>query len=411
MGLIRRFDLLFAYLSQKRDSDYSHLHDDKVKILIDFTQIPTKKAGVGVYALNLIKHLSLIDDDFHCYVLVQDDDTSLDDIDNSTVSIIKVKARLFRNFILRALLEQLYIPCLAFKLRVNVVHSLHYSFPLFLTAKKVVTVHDMSFFKYSKLYEPAKVFYFKTFIKMSSLLVDKIICVSESTRKDYVSKFDSARNKTEVIYHACSNEFTPNTPNIDDRAVSSVKSKYGIDSKYFLFIGTLEPRKNITAIIKAFDRFNNQNSNYKLVMVGKKGWYYKEIFELVKRLDLSDRIIFTGFIPEKEKPSLLVGATAFIYPSIYEGFGIPVLEAIACGTPTVTSNVSSIPEVAGDAALLVNPENSDEIFVAINKIVNDPDLRRDLKMRSLRQAEKFSWNNTAKETLVVYKDIAYRAKH
>ena len=374
-----------------------------MKILIDFTQISTQKAGVGVYALNLVKHLSMIDDDFHCYVLVQDDDVSLDDIHGGTISIIKIRSRIFRIFILRILLEQLYIPYLVFRLGINVVHSLHYSFPLFVMAKKVVTVHDMSFFKYPELHEPIKVAYFKAFIKMSSLLADKIICVSASTRKDYVSKFEAASNKTNVVYHACSNEFTPD---IDNSAVSRVKIKYGIDSEYFLFIGTLEPRKNILAIIRAFDRFNNQNGHYKLVIAGKKGWHYDDIFTLVQRLGIADRILFTGFVHETEKPSLLVGATAFIYPSIYEGFGIPVLEALACGTPTVTSNVSSMPEVAGDAALLVDPENSDEIFIAINKIVNDPNLRRELKMRSLQQAEKFSWMKTAKETYAVYKDLA-----
>lgn len=375
-----------------------------MKVLVDLSQIPVTKAGVGVYAVNLIQEIAKSQIDLCCYVLLQDDDTSLDFISCDKVRLIKVKATVFRKFIFRVLLEQLYIPYLVLNLKIDVVHSLHYSFPLIAKCKKVVTICDMTFYKFPQLHVLTKVIYFKTFIALSSYFANKIICISESTKNDYISKFNSAINKTDVVCLACSEEFNPN---IREDAIFSAKMKYGVEGDYFLFIGTIEPRKNISAIIIAFEQLSIVNHKYKLVIVGKKGWHYDEIFKLVQEHELNDKIIFTGFIDESEKPLLIAGATIFIYPSIYEGFGIPVLEALACGTPTITSNVSSMPEVAGNAALLVDPNNPQEIYKCIIRLLNDSVLYKELKNKSLQQASKFTWQKTAFETISIYMKSVY----
>ena len=164
-------------------------------------------------------------------------------------------------------------------------------------------------------------------------------------------------------------------------------------------------RKNIKNLILAFEKINRDNHNYQLVIVGKRGWHCNDVFDLAKKLSLNGKVLFTGFIDEEEKPYLLNGSKAFIYPSIYEGFGLPVLESLACGVPTITSNVSSLPEIAGDAALLIDPTNSDELYSNIKKLLTDPDLCKELKRKSLIQAQNFSWKKTAQWTIDIYSSL------
>ncbi len=379
------------------------VHDQTIKIMIDLTQIPIQKTGVGVYGLNLVKSISESDINNIYYIIVQDDEKSLNYITNKNFKFIRVKKKLFRKFILRWLLEQFYIPYLIFKFKIDVVHSLHYSFPIVtFGAKKVVTIHDMTFFKYPEMHIRIKKYYFKFFITIAPIFADKLIFISQSTLNDFRKLFHLEETKASVIYHGVSQLFNPN---IDRIRINFILNKYNIDKEYLLFIGTIEPRKNIKNIILSYYKLLNENSGYKLVIAGKKGWHFNEIFELIDELKLNEKIIFTGFINEDDKPFLIAGAKIFIYPSMYEGFGIPVLESISCGIPTITSNVSSLPEVVEDAAILINPLDVDELFLSMQKVLNDKNLYDLLKRKSILQANKFSWNKTAQKTIQIYNDL------
>lgn len=371
-----------------------------MNILIDFSQIPVQKMGVGVYGYNLIQNLAP-EPNMRFYILVQDDDYSLDKFESDTIKLIKVDSKKFRKLHFRLILEQLYIPYLAYKYSVDVIHSLHYSFPIMASARKIVTICDMIFYKYPELHLKSKVIYFRFFIWLTTKFADKVVCISKSTQMDYLNHFRTSPEFTTVIELGKDSSYRPD---IDRSEVKRVLDKYQITGDYILFIGTIEPRKNISNLILAYAKLIAEGFCYRLVIVGKKGWHYDGVFNLVNNLELTDKVIFTGFVDESEKPCFLVGATVFVYPSVYEGFGIPILEALACGTPTVTSNISSMPEVAGDAAVLIKPESSEEIYSAIKNILMSPPLQCELKVRSLRQASNFSWKKTAKMTIEVYRD-------
>ncbi len=374
-----------------------------MKILIDFTQIPIKKVGVGVYGYNLITWIDTLNNTNEYYIVIQNDDHCFSCVQNDRIKFIRVNSRFFRVFFFRILLEQVYLPILILKNKIDVIHSLHYSFPLIcFRAKNVVTIHDLTFFKFPELHTFFKRYYFKFFTHLSARFCDQIICVSNSTKFDLINYTRAKECKVRVIYLGRDETI----PIIQKYQISKTCVKYGIDivKKYILFIGTLEPRKNILTMLRTFSMFNNQFLDYQLVIVGQKGWYFDNLFDFVSKIN-SKNIIFTGFIDETEKPILLFGADFFVYPSLYEGFGIPVLEALSYSKPTITSNISSMPEVAGDAALLIDPSSEEEMLSAFIELATNKELRDKLISKCPAQVEKFSWKKTTTETLLTYNSI------
>ena len=371
-----------------------------MRILIDCSQIPLNKSGVGNYAVNLVREIARHDRINTYFLLLQSDETAFDDIQNANVFRIRVSSRVFRKLPFRLCLEQVFLPYLIVSLRVHVVHSLHYSFPLIrFRTKLTVTLADMTFFLMPKNHTFLKRHYFRMFILLAAGLADRIIVVSNSTRRDFLKRFPAAKNKVATIPLG-----KPALPVI--RGASKVfagqPAPFNTEQEYILFIGTLEPRKNVNSLISAYHRLNQTKPRGPLVIVGAKGWDYEETFQLVFRLGVGEKVIFTGFIDDCEKFALLQNATVFVYPSFYEGFGIPVLEALSLGVPTIASNVSSMPEVAGDAALLVDPRNVEELANALNTLLENPSLRRDMSIKGIEQAGKFNWERTARETIGVY---------
>lgn len=370
-----------------------------MKVLVDLSQIPCQKVGVGVYACETFKRVLAMNNEDEFYIVLQDDDKDLEKI-LPTAHKIFVSSQVFRIFIFRFLLEQIYIPYLCLKYKIDIIHSLHYSFPLLCYwVKRIVTIHDLTFFIYPEVHTRVKRCYFRYFIILASRLSDAVICVSESTRNDLFKYVNGIKAKVYVVPLAVS------ILKISDVDVKSVRDKYAIVGDYILFIGTLEPRKNICNLLKSFGGNDKLSSNYQLVLVGKKGWYYQSMFDMIRQLNIEKSVIMTGFVTEKEKFSLLSAASVFVYPSIYEGFGLPVLEAIGYGIPTVTSNVSSLPEVAGDAALLVNPDKVEDLSNAIEVILTNNSLQAEMKLKSVEQANKYSWENTAKQTIGIYHSL------
>jgi glycosyltransferase involved in cell wall biosynthesis len=225
---------------------------------------------------------------------------------------------------------------------------------------------------------------------------DALIAISQHTANDLVRLTGVARERVHVIPLAADPRFAP----VHDL---TVPARYGIGAPYLLYLGTLEPRKNLTALLHAFARSNGGDT--KLVLAGAKGWMFEEIFNTVTKLGIASRVVFPGFVEEADLPALLNGATAFVYPSEYEGFGLPVLEAMSCGAPVITTNVSSLPEVAGDAGLLVPPGDVEALYGALRRVLSEPTLREEMKHKGLERAAQFSWMRTAQETVDVYHHV------
>ena len=298
-------------------------------------------------------------------------------------------------------MEQLYIPYLILRHHVDLVHSWHYSFPLFtFGAKKIVTIHDMTFFLYPELHTRTKTRYFRMFTRLAARRADGLIFNSRSTLDDFVKLIGECSAPAAVVHIASKEDLVPVS---DKNAIAGVKEKFGIGERFVLFIGTIEPRKNLPRLLNAFERFVNDGFDGQLVIAGKKGWHCDDL--LNDREKLRDRIVLTGFVSDFEKACLLSSAISFVYPSIYEGFGIPVLEAMSFGLPTLTSNISSMPEVAGDAALLIDPLDEDQMYGSLTAVCCDESLRQTLSEKSLVRSRQFTWSKAAQVACQMYEEV------
>lgn len=382
-----------------------------MNIAIDLTQIPADKTGIGIYALNLVReilYLNNTSNKFNIYFFAQDDDNEWQELinnsNNKQCHLIPIKSSIFRKLIFRFFFEQVLLPRKCNKLKIEVIYSFHYTMPYLTRIKRVVTIPDMTFYLFPEMHQKIKRLYFKTLIPLSLKRSSRTITISESTKTDLLKRFPYMDPDKVAVIHLGVNISSPPVQ------AKEHLEKFGLqEKKYFLFVGTLEPRKNIPGIIEAFHHVINTNDNdkkdYKLVIMGKKGWFYREIFEPVKKYHLEESVIFTGYVSGEAKQSLLAHAFLFVYPSFYEGFGLPVLEAMVYGVPVITGNVSSLPEVSGDAALLINPHNWQEIAAAMLKLLSDRKLVEELAKRSIMQAQRFSWRHTAEKTLALFDSL------
>ena len=272
--------------------------------------------------------------------------------------------------------------------------------------KSVVTVHDLTFLLFPEFHTKKNIELMMNGLNGGLKLADRIIADSQSTKEDLVQQLKIPQDRINVIYLGVGAEYKQ-AP--DGNKDSNILKKYSLQDPYLLFIGVIEPRKNLVRLIRAFYYLKEDKKiEHKLVIAGRKGWLYDDIFETVATLKLRNDVIFTGYIPDEDMPSLIRGSDFFVYPSLYEGFGLPPLEAMACGTPVITSNVSSLPEVVGDGALLVDPHSVEEISGGMAKLLEDDVLRKKLVRKGLERAKRFTWDRVARETLKVYEEI-YRA--
>lgn len=282
--------------------------------------------------------------------------------------------------------------------KVDVFHSSDWVQPP-TKAAKVTTIHDFGFIKYPDTAHPKIKAVMTRRFKWIKREVDLIIAISETTKKDIIEILEIPKEKIRVVYEAAPTDINQIK---DKKIIDKVKKRFGIKADYLLSVATLEPRKNLKRIIQAFKILASQYPRLSLVVAGKSGWD-EEVNRLTKK-KLS-RIIFTDYINrEIELAALYSGASCFVFPSLYEGFGLPVLEAMKCGCPVITSNVSSLPEVAGEAAFLVDPLNVEEIARGIKKVIGDKKRREMLVKKGFAQVKKFSWEKTARQTLKVYQE-------
>lgn len=281
--------------------------------------------------------------------------------------------------------------------------------PLHCPVPGVVTVHDMGYHHYPEAHRRAQRWYLAWTTRRHANVAHRIIADSEATQADLMKLYHADSNRVQVVYLGRD----PQLKRVkDSQQILTTKRKYGITNDYLLYLGTLQPRKNLIRLIKAFHHAVSvlQNRTLQLVIAGRRGWLYDEIFAQVTRLKLTDRVIFTDYLPDIDKPALLSGALAYVFPSLYEGFGLPVLEAMACGTPVLTSNTSSLPEVAGDAAILVNPHNPADIATGLIALLTNPTLRQQCITRGYQQLEKFSWQRSAEKIWQILQELGVGSK-
>jgi glycosyltransferase involved in cell wall biosynthesis len=282
--------------------------------------------------------------------------------------------------------------------------------PLIHPQRSVATVHDLGYHYYPEAHTLFQNMYLRWSTRYNARAATCVLADSAATRRDLLHYYRVPESKITVVYPGCDESLTPVT---DPALLAAVRARYGIPGPYLLYVGTLHPRKNLGALINAFasgfyspaPHLRSLFSDLYLVLAGQKGWLYDDVFAQVQRLNLGERVLFTGYVPDTDLPALLSGALAFVYPSLYEGFGLPVLEAMACGTPVICSNVSSLPEMAGDAALLVDPRDVDDMADAIAQLMADEGLRRELVDRGFRQISKFSWQRSADQVLHILEDV------
>lgn len=281
----------------------------------------------------------------------------------------------------------------------------HYA-PRFSPVPSVISIMDLSFLHFAELFNKSDLYQLKNWTKYSVKKATKIITISNSSRNDILKTYQVPEEKVLTIYPGIKQAVTLE-PHV--YAMNELKAKYAISDNYILFVGTLQPRKNISRLIEAFAKIKEEDLDLKhveLVIIGKKGWLYEEILEAPKKFGIEDKVKFLEGVNDNELTTFYKHALCYVLPSLYEGFGLPVVEAMKHGCPVITSNSSSLPEAGGDAALYIDPENIEDIATKITKVVNDKDLRHELSEKGKKQAAKFSWEKTAKETLKVLVDIA-----
>jgi len=301
----------------------------------------------------------------------------------------------------RILWEQALAPIECRRQRLDLLHSPAYVQPLLATCRSVVTVHDLSFVLMPEAFRPANRLYLALLTRLSVRRADRVVAVSESTRQDVIRLLGVPGEKVAVVHHGIEPEFRP-LP--DAGRVEQFRRSRGLPERYVLYVGTLEPRKGVPTLLRAYALARRElGIEHRLVLAGGKGWGYGQIFGLVDELGLRDDVLFPGFVPLHELPLWYNGASLFAYPSRYEGFGMPVVEAMACGTPVVTSRSSSLPEVVGDAGVLVEPGDVPGLAAALARVLGDDDYRDDLRRRGLERATRFSWDEAARRTVEVYR--------
>ncbi|MBN1384727.1 MAG: glycosyltransferase family 4 protein [Elusimicrobia bacterium] len=373
-----------------------------MRIGINARYLQKETSGIINYLLNLILNLKKIDKESKYTLFFGNDKPIPAEVlgDNFRSDIPRMPTN---SQIMRVLWEHLYLPLTIKKLKIDIFHEPSFIAPVFKKCPTVITIYDLAFLYYPECFTRRNVMYFKAMLTGSINKADAIIAISENTKRDIINHFKVHPDKIKVIYGGVDSFFRIVS---DAEKISHIKKKFNINRSYILNVSLISPRKNLISLLKSFKRLKeDKNIDCQLVIAGEKGWRYKDIFKTVSSLNLDDSTVFTGCVSNEELLHLYNNAMLFAYPSLYEGFGLPVLEAMACGCPVVASNTSSIPEVCADAAMLVDPENIDDLTGAIYKMITEDSVKQVYKKKGLERIKCFLWKETAQETLYVYKKI------
>lgn len=367
-----------------------------MRIAIDAHSVGTGLGGNESYATNLIEALAQIDahNRYTLYVTRRE--------------AIERFSKRWPNFDVRVTLPHtplIRIPLvLSAELRRNPVDVLHVQFtaPPRSPCPVVVSIHDLSFEHLPRTFKWRSRKQLRITVRRSAREAAQVIALSEHARNDIINTYHLPPENVTAIPLAAGAHFRPVR---NDEELQRVRQTYGIDGEYILSVGAIQPRKNLSRLVAAYSRLlraTPEGNLPKLVLAGKCAWLYEETLRTIKELQLSDSVVLTGYVPENDLPGLYSGALFFVYPSYFEGFGLPPLEAMKCGAPVIVGNRTSLPEVVGDAGILVDPFDPDAIAAAMSKLISDSNLRTELIARGLERAELFDWQETARQTLAVY---------
>ncbi|MFL5733693.1 MAG: glycosyltransferase family 4 protein [Chloroflexia bacterium] len=367
-----------------------------MRIGIDAHMIGTRETGNETYCRGLIEGFAQLEDDNEYLIYLASPDV---------LPSVNGHGRLLRRDLRKQ--SNVWRLTLGFAQasrgdRLDLLHS-SYNVPLFASCRLVVSVHDISFVHFPEFFSKRDLRIMLNYIPYSMKRAQQVITLSESAAQDIEQVYGIPRSKITVTPLAARAPFT-GTASVEE--VSRLRRHHGLEDPYILAVGNLQPRKNLLRLFEAFAQLPPSASDVKLAVVGKAQWKESEIYRRVTELQIEDRVVFTGYMDDEDLALLYQGSLGLVYPSIYEGFGLPILEAMACGAPVICSNTSSMPEVAGDAAILVDPLNVGEIAEAIASVVQSSAVREQLRERGRRQAALFSWENTARQTLEVYERCA-----
>lgn len=371
-------------------------------------------AGIGHYTYYLVKSL-LAADKKNQYVLLFD--TRIIETREFEQKNVEIKFFPFYQYkkFMPIIYAQTLISAYLNKQKLDVYHNPANFIPLGYRKSSVITVHDLAIFRHPDWFPGSqlnKAWSKKVTVPSSIKRAQKIIAVSQSTKRDIIKLFRVPANRIEVIYEGTEKIRDSRSENLSrgTRGIRDSKKKYGIKDKFILYVGTLEPRKNVVGLVKAFDAWQEKNQkigkDYQLIIAGGKGWKFGQVFKAITAAKFGERIRYIGYIPPDHKWELMQEATVFVFPSLYEGFGLPVLEAMSFGAPVITSKVSSIPEITGQAAALINPRSANQLTDVLTKVLASAKLRQKMSSLGKKQARKFSWAKTARETIKVYREVA-----
>ncbi|MSP12772.1 MAG: glycosyltransferase family 1 protein [Chloroflexi bacterium] len=371
-----------------------------MRIAIDARMAYYTQAGIGQYIHRLLDGLGRLKSDEEILLLQMRHDRPLHSSNNHFQRHSLWTPSHHR-------LENFSLPLELALLGLDVLHSPDFIPPFHRNFHSIITVHDLGFLLYPQFLTKESARYYSQ-IDQAVRSTDHIIAVSESTRQDLTRLLGVPEHKITVVHEAANEIFQP----IENPALlEQVRRTYNIPGDFFIFISTLEPRKNLPTLLRSLRRLlDDYKAQVKLVVVGRRGWLFDEIFDTVETLHLKNDVLFLGRMPGDDLVALVNAATALVHPAYYEGFGLPPLEAMHCGTPVIVSNVASLPEVVGDAGLLVDPKDEEGWAVAMWRVLTDKDLRQQMREKGLVRAQTFSLEKMARETMAVYRRVSTRAR-
>ncbi len=377
-----------------------------MRVCLDASPAVYGRAGIGRYVQELIAALVALDEDLECTIFYnrarEGRDTAphleppLDSLPRLTTALGDKPWRLsvLLAHLLRRRQDRLFAG-------VDLFHATDHVLPRLTGVRTVFTLHDLTFLLYPEAHSLANRWYLTLMMPRFLRAAGAVVAVSECTRRDAVRLYGLEEARVRVIYPGVGPEFRPAHPG----EVATVRRRYGLPERLILYVGTIEPRKNLPTLLRAYSALRQRGCEHRLVIVGREGWRSRGFWETLKELGLGGEVLTPGYVPDADLPALYSAAEALVFPSLYEGFGLPVLEAMACGVPVVCSAASSLPEVAGEAALLVSPADVGGLAAAIERLLDDPALRARLRAEGLARARRFTWEAAARATLEVYAEL------
>lgn len=370
-----------------------------MKIGIDAHSVGTRQTGNETYTRHLVKQLSLLPGDDFEYVVYF---TSPEAVENPFFFNPRFASKLIRpaNPFLRI---PLAFPLALERASVDIFHA-QYILPPYVPCKSVLTVHDVCYERFPKFFTSYDYVRNRILVPWSAKRADLILTVSEMSKRDIEHYYGISPDRIVVSYPGIADHCCPVS---SDRAWTRLAEGYRLTDPFILYVGNLQPRKNVASLVRAYNQLRSRGRiEHKLVIVGRKAWLFEDVFAAVAEAPRLDDIIFTGYVPTEDLPYFYSAASAFVFPSFFEGFGSPVVEAMACGAPTITSRGSALEEVAGDGAVLIDPFSLTELSGAMELVANDSDLQNDLRQRGLARSKRFSYRETAELTRKAYSRLS-----